>query len=119
MWGSVGAVSRKKRASSEPHWTRVAAADDVPPDQLKAVQTDRGPVVLANVDGRIYALEDRCSHQDYPLSAGDIEDGQLECAFHGARFDACTGRATQLPAIAPVRTFDVEVRDGGVYLRLD
>lgn len=107
--GSVG---------TEPRWARIASADDVPPEQLHAVHTDAGPVVLVNVEGEIYALEDRCSHQDYPLSAGDVEDGQIECAFHGARFDVCTGRATQLPAITPVRTFDVEVRDGGVYLKL-
>lgn len=93
--------------------------EDVPPDELVAVPTDCGPVVLASVEGRIYALEDRCSHQDYPLSAGEIEDGELECVFHGARFDICTGRATRLPAVAPVRTFEVEVRDDGVYLRLD
>lgn len=111
-------LKRKARAVT-PLWTRVASADDVPVDQLKAVQTERGAVVLANHDGTIYALEDRCSHQDYPLSAGELEDGEVECSFHGARFDVCTGRATQLPAIAPVRTFEVEVRDGAVYIRLE
>ena len=110
---------KRKPAAVAPQWTEVASADDVPVDHLKAVQTARGPVVLANHEGTIYALEDRCSHQDYPLSAGELEDGQLECSFHGARFDVCTGRATQLPAIAPVRTFDVEVRDGAVYILLD
>ena len=112
-------MPRRKSATVTPVWTRVATAADVPVDQLKAVQTDRVSVVLANHEGTIYALEDRCSHQDYPLSAGELEDGQVECSFHGARFDVCTGRATQLPAIAPVRTFDVEVRDGLVYIRLD
>jgi len=98
---------------------RVASASDVPPGTLRAASTDRAAVVLANVDGDIYALEDRCSHQDYPLSAGELEDDQLECPFHGARFDVCTGRATQLPAISPVRSFQVEVRDGDVFVRVD
>ena len=110
---------RKATRSREARWTRVASAEDVPPEELTAVSTERGPVVLAKVGGEIYALEDRCSHQDYPLSAGELEDGEVECIFHGARFDPCTGRATRLPAVAPVRTFDVEVRDGGVYLRLE
>ena len=109
---------RNGTAGAETQWARVASARDVPPDQLHAVHTEAGPVVLANVHGQIYALEDRCSHQDYPLSAGEVEDGQIECAFHGARFDVCTGRATQLPAITPVRTFEVEVRDDGIYLKL-
>ena len=110
---------RRKTRGREARWTRVASAQEVPPDALTAVSTDRGPVVLAKVEDKIYALEDRCSHQDYPLSAGELEDGEVECIFHGARFDLCTGKATRLPAVAPVRTFDVEVRDGGVYLRLE
>ena len=110
---------KQAAAKSVPEWARVATAGEVPAGTLKAVSTDRGAVVLANVDGDIYALEDRCSHQDYPLSAGELEDDQLECSFHGARFDVCTGRATQLPAITPVRSFQVEVRDGEVYIRLD
>ena len=91
----------RKTAKPKAGWVKVAAVEEVPPERLRAVQTDRGPIVLANVDGHIYALEDRCSHQDYPLSAGEVEDGQIECSFHGARFDACTGRATQLPADHP------------------
>ncbi len=109
------------RDSAKPKagWTRVAALAEVPPDRPRAVQTDGGPIVLVNLDGHVYALEDRCSHQDYPLSAGEVEDGQIECSFHGARFDVCTGRATQLPAITPVRTFETEVRDDSVFVLLD
>ena len=110
---------RAARTRAEPRWARVAAVSEVPAGGLRAVSTDRGPVVLANVDGDIYALEDRCSHQDYPLSAGELEDGELECTFHGARFDVCTGRALQLPAITPVRSYQVDVRDGDIYIRLD
>jgi len=104
---------------SESKWARVATEGEVPAGELRAVSTDRGPLVLANVDGDIYALEDRCSHQDYPLSAGELEYDRLECPFHGACFDVRSGKAVQLPAVTPVRTFQVEVRDGGVYVRLD
>ena len=110
---------RKKAGRPEPTWVRVATGGDVPTGGLWAVSTDKGPLVLANVDGNIYALEDRCSHQDYPLSAGELEHDELECPFHGARFDVRTGRAVQLPAITPVRSFQVEIRDGDVYVRLD
>ena len=99
-------------------WTRVVAATDVPPGELKGVATRQERLVLANVDGEFYALEDRCSHQDFPLSSGELEGCELECPFHGATFDVRTGRATRLPAVRPVRTYDVEVVDGEVYLRL-
>lgn len=111
-------MARRRAGRSQAAWVRVATADEVPSDGLWAVSTDQGPVVLARVEDDIYALEDRCSHQDYPLSAGELDGGELECTFHGARFDVCTGRATQLPAVVPVRTFPVEVRDGEVFIRL-
>ena len=99
-----------------PDWTRVAAAVDCPPGRLKGVMAAGTPVVLANVDGTIYALRDECSHEEYPLSDGEIEDDQLVCIYHGARFDIATGMNRALPAVRPVRSFPVEVRDGDVYV---
>ena len=112
-------MSRHSAIRTEMRWARVAAVTDVPVGGLRTVTTEQGAVVLANVDGDIYALEDRCSHQDYPLSAGELEGDELECSFHGARFEVCSGRALQLPAITPVRSFQVDVRDGDIYIQLD
>ncbi len=100
-------------------WVRVANAGECPPGDTLAVEAAGERIVLANVDGDVYALQDNCSHQDFPLSDGELEGTQLECAYHGARFDVCTGRATRLPAIRPVRTFEVDLRDGEVFVRID
>lgn len=99
-------------------WVRVCAVDEVPVGELKSVEAGGERVVLANVEGDIYALEDQCSHQEYPLSAGELDGDQLECVFHGARFEVSSGRATCLPAVRPVRTFQVRTDDDGVYLLL-
>ena len=99
-------------------WVRVAAAADCAPGTLLGVESGRQRIVLANVEGDLYALEDRCSHQDYPLSDGELSGTRLECIYHGAEFDVCTGRALRLPAIRPVKTFPVEVRDGEVFVEL-
>ncbi len=104
-------------ASAGGDWTRVCDADEVAPGQIKAVEVGNLRVMLANVDGDLYALEDRCSHQDFPLSAGFLEGRQVECVFHGARFDLETGKATCLPAVRGVRTFEVQVDGGDVLLR--
>ena len=101
-----------------PEWVRVASAGDCPPGSLRGVEVEGERIVLANVEGRFYALLDRCTHQDYPLSDGALDGTRLECLYHGARFDVQTGRAVQLPAIRPVKTFDVDVRSGDVYVRL-
>ena len=101
-----------------PEWVRVAAAADCPPGTLLGVGAGTQRIVLANVEGEIYALLDRCSHQDFPLSDGELNGDRLECIYHGATFDVCTGRAMQLPAIRPVKTFPVEVRGGDVFVEV-
>ena len=101
-----------------PNWVRVASAGDCPPGNLLAVESGDERVVLVNVDGDFYALLDRCSHQDLPLSDGELAGDRLECIYHGAKFDVCTGRAMQLPAIRPVKTFPVNVRDSDVFIEV-
>ena len=98
------------------NWVRVASVGDCAVGKLAGAMAGDTPVVLANVEGRICALLDQCSHEEFPLSDGDLEGGDVVCTYHGARFDACTGARKALPAVLPVRSFPVEVRDGDVYV---
>ena len=100
-------------------FVRVAALSDVPPDSLKAVEVGGVRICLVHIDGEIHALRDNCSHRDFPLSAGTLEAGTIECAWHGARFDVASGRAVRLPAIKPVRKYDVKVEDGDIFVAVD
>jgi 3-phenylpropionate/trans-cinnamate dioxygenase ferredoxin component len=103
-----------------PGFVRVASASDLPPGTLKQVEVGEEKVCLAHADGRIYAFSDNCSHRDFPLSAGVLHDGTtVECTWHGARFDMSSGRATQLPAIKPIRTREVLVQDGDIFVAAD
>ena len=99
-------------------WVRVAAVEQCPPGTILGLGAGNERIVLVNVEGEMYALLDRCSHQDFPLSDGELDGYRLECIYHGASFDVCTGRALQLPAIRPVKTFPVEVRDGAVFVQV-
>ena len=77
-------------------------------------------VCVYNLDGQLYALEDRCSHDDGPLCEGDWdpEEGVVICPRHGANFDIRTGEALTLPAFEPVATYPVRVVDGIVTVEL-
>jgi nitrite reductase/ring-hydroxylating ferredoxin subunit len=99
-------------------WVKVADLNDCQPGSLLAIEVKEESIVLANVDGDLYALQNRCSHQDFPLSDGELEGDQVECMYHGAKFDVCTGRATALPAIKPVETYAVEVRGKEIYIQI-
>lgn len=98
-------------------WIKVSTLEDCPPGSLRSVMVGTEPAVLANVDGTFYALLDQCSHEDLPLSDGEVEGDVLVCQYHGARFDLDTGSPKGLPAVKPVKTFPVEVREDGIYLR--
>ena len=77
-------------------------------------------VGVYNCGGTLYAIEDRCSHDDGPLCEGDFdaEEGIVVCPRHGSRFDIRTGDALTLPAFQPVSTYRVYVADGQVRLDL-
>ena len=100
-------------------WVRVANDGDCPRGKLKFVMADGMPVVLANVEGSICALRDRCSHEDFPLSDGELDGDEIVCIYHGARFDACTGARKSLPAVRPVQSFPVEIRDGEIFVDVE
>lgn len=90
----------------------------LPPGTMKLVHAGLVSVGVYNVDGELYALEDRCSHDDGPLVEGDWEPDEAVaiCPRHGARFDIRTGRPLSLPAYEPVETFAVRVEDGMVVV---
>jgi len=100
-------------------WVRVAAVSQCGESGcVRAVSAQGEEIVIARWGDEFFALEDNCSHQDFPLSDGGVEDGQIECVFHGARFDLRTGKATQLPAIKGVRTFPVRVEGDDIFVAL-
>ena len=98
-------------------WIEVASLDQLTPGALLQVDAEGAKAVLANVDGTVCALKDRCSHADFPLSDGEIEGGTLKCQYHGAKFDMCSGRALQLPAVRPVEAIEVRIEGDKVFLR--
>ena len=97
-------------------YVRAAAVEDVPPNALHGVEIEGKRICLANADGRIYAFADNCTHRDFPMHAGTIEDGEVECAWHGAKFDMPSGRATRLPAVKPLKTYEVKIEDGAIWV---
>ena len=101
-------------------FVKVAEVSEVPKRGLLDLEVEGEKIVLVSTgEGAYYALKDQCSHQDYPLSDGDlIEVDRVECQYHGAKFDAATGRAVALPAIRPVKTYEVKVEDGAILVDL-
>ncbi len=98
------------------NYTKVARVEEIPPGEKKTVEVDGIEVVIVNVDGEFYAVEDVCTHDGGPLGDGELEGCQLICPRHGARFDVRTGKALTLPAFEPVATYAVKVEDGDILV---
>jgi 3-phenylpropionate/trans-cinnamate dioxygenase ferredoxin subunit len=75
-------------------------------------------ILLCNVGGTLYAIEDVCTHDGAPLDQGALDGRRITCPRHGAVFDVITGAVLALPAVLPVRTFVVNVTGEDVLIEL-
>jgi 3-phenylpropionate/trans-cinnamate dioxygenase ferredoxin subunit len=73
-------------------------------------------VLLCNVDGAVFAVEDVCTHDGGALDAGELEGCRIMCPRHGAYFDVRTGAALTLPAILPLPTFPVRIEGDDIFV---
>src|SRR5437764_12434868 len=91
----------------------VGPVEELPPGSVKIVVSGSIAIGVYNVDGEVYAIEDRCSHDDGPLCEGDFdpEEGYAICPRHGAHIDIRGGRPRTLPAGFPVEPFHVRGQD--------
>ena len=88
---------------------------------MRLVEVDASlSIGVFNCGGSLYALEDRCSHDDGPLCEGDWDADECVavCPRHGSSFDLRTGQPLTLPAYLPVRTFPVRVAGGVVIVEV-
>jgi len=76
-------------------------------------------IALCNVDGEFHAIADKCSHGNWNLSEGYLENCHLECVLHGSSFDLRTGWPDKMPATKPVKVFDVKVEGEEVFVDID
>ena len=94
---------------------RIAAAADIPPGTTKPFPVDGIDILICNVGGAYYAIEDVCTHDGAPLDQGTIDGLCVVCPRHGATFDVRTGQAT-LPAVAPVVTYPIRIEGDELFV---
>lgn len=98
---------------------RVTNRSAVSDSEVRSFSAGGREIVLCEVEGEIYALDGICTHEDLPLEGGEVEDGIIECPWHGARYEACSGKVRALPATRPLRTYAVRIdEEGDVYVEM-
>ena len=98
---------------------RVASVDDLANETMKRVEAGSVPVCLARAeDGKFYAVNDICTHEEFYLSDGELWGMDVECPQHGSRFNLATGKVTGLPAVIPAKTYPVSVEGSEIFVEV-
>ncbi len=108
-----GTVEKPSRAG----FVAVASTDDVPPGWVLKARLGAREIALANYEGTFHAVENSCTHAGGSLGDNRLTQGcLLECPWHNSRFDVRTGQPAQGPARKPLKTYEVVVQDGTVFV---
>ena len=98
-------------------FVRIGKASDLPEGRLLVVEVGGQDIVVAHAEGEFYAIGEACSPAGGPLGDGRLDGCEIECPWHGSRFDLRTGEATKPPATSPVTRYVVKVEDDDILIR--
>ncbi len=96
----------------------IGQSNDVPNGERIFVDIDGLPIVVFNIAGKYFAIDDLCSHDNGPLGDGELDGFEVICPRHGARFDVTTGKVLSLPAVDDIGAYPVRVVDGQIEVGL-
>lgn len=89
-------------------------ANDLEDNSVRGIELGGRGYLVIKVGGKVYVYEDRCSHQNMPISENcELEGDRIICLWHGAEFDVRTGRNLSMPAPAPIKKIPTEFEENG------
>jgi 3-phenylpropionate/trans-cinnamate dioxygenase ferredoxin subunit len=100
----------------------VCRTDELQEGEMRLIEADGRKIGVFRCDGgELWAIEDRCSHDDGPLAEGEFDGAActVECPRHGSLFDLRSGKPKTLPAYVPVEVFEAREENGEVKLEVD
>ena len=104
--------------SAENKYIDIASLDELLPGNTLKVNTKIGDILLANVEGEIFAVDDNCTHEDSSLSLGCLKGDMVYCTLHGSRFNVRTGEPMEEPATEPLNRYPVRIINNRIQVCL-
>jgi 3-phenylpropionate/trans-cinnamate dioxygenase ferredoxin component len=99
-------------------FVKAANTDEVAPGQARLVNVKGREIVLFNIEGAFFALENACTHEEGPLAEGEVLGHEVTCPWHGAKFDIRTGEALGPPAYEAVTRYNVRITGTDIEIEL-
>ena len=95
-------------------------ASELEVNEIRQVELDaREPIAIYNLDGEYFATDDTCTHGNASMAEGDIDGGEVYCPFHMGAFDIRTGEATVAPCSIPLKTYEIVIEDGYLFILME
>lgn len=101
---------------TEEKFVKVAETKDIQASQMKAVEVNGEKVCVVNVEGRFYTIGNVCTHVGGPLAEGKLEGYEVQCPWHGSKFDIRTGKVVRPPAMRAEPTYEVKVEENNILI---
>lgn len=97
----------------------VGKTSDITQNKMQKVSVDGKDIVVANIDGNYYAMDDTCTHSGASLSEGKLDSSVVTCGWHGAQFDCKTGKLEKFPAkINDLKSYKVVIESEDVFVEV-
>lgn len=97
---------------------KIAETKDALKKQMQVFNVKGQEILVVNVEGKFYALENLCPHLGYPLFFGSLEGDTLTCGFHSAKFNVKTGKSLGPVTSEPLKTFPVKIQNSSIFIEI-
>lgn len=98
---------------------KVAKISEIPSGQIHKVSVEQKDIVVVNIDGNFFAIDDTCTHAGASLSNGKLEGSIVTCDWHGAQFDCKTGKLEKFPAkINDLKSYKVSIESDDIFVEV-
>ncbi|MBX2880649.1 MAG: non-heme iron oxygenase ferredoxin subunit [Granulosicoccus sp.] len=96
---------------------RLLKAVELKDNHMQRIEHQGRAYLVCRVKDQVYAMDDRCTHEDVSLSLGALQDHCIRCPLHGSRFDVRTGQVLDEPAEENLTTYPITVVEGWICLK--
>tara|TARA_A100001037_G_scaffold306693_1_gene354149 strand:+ start:42992 stop:43297 length:306 start_codon:yes stop_codon:yes gene_type:complete len=91
---------------------------EIPNGSKKKFEINDKEIIIFNINNHLFAIDNNCSHDEASLENGTLDEYEIECPMHGAKFDVRTGEVTCLPAVSEIKTYKIEIIDDFIMLEI-